>query len=946
MRGSRAALSAALSTVLSAVLSTVVSEARPLGLRAGLRVGFRVGLFLGLLATPLGAQATPNPAPTAPTPTATTCNRTTANEATERGWAHWRAGRVAEADSAFRTAVRACPTARHGWTGLGYVALRQDAVALAIARFDTAFAVDSVRDADEAIGLGLATYRDGQLQRARAAFLVADSLVPGDSLVRSYLARIPDISPLPPRQRPERTVIAARTGKRIFEVPDGAGDWRPFWMKAVNLGAALPGRHPSEFPPDDGTYEAWIRTMVEMGANTVRVYTIHPPHFYRALRDWNRAHADSALWLVHGVWTELPPGTQEERYDDAAWSAAFLKEVEDVVDLLHGHAIIPVRAGHAHGRYTADVSRWTLGYILGREWEPYSVQAFAARYPTRTRYDGRYIRVDGGNAVDVWLATVADSMLTYEMAQWNTQRPMAYTNWPTLDPLTHPTESSRAEEATWLARRGERVPEPSREYDNDVIGLDATKMHATAAFAAGLFVSYHAYPYSPDFLVLDPGYAAARSPDGPSNYYGYLRELVEYHGDLPLVISEYGVPSSRGNAHLQPQGWHHGGHDEAAQAAINARLTRDIAASGAAGVGLFALIDEWFKKNWLVIDFERPAERNRLWLNVLDAEQHYGVIAMRPGHRDSTIVIDGARDDWNGRRAWYTRAADAPAVAPHLRLDALWVHHDEAYVYLRLDVGQIDFARARYVIGIDTYDPALGDVRLPYSGRRSPVGLEFVLDLNAPDDARLLVDEPYNLYRYPPIGGARPPAVQSVYNRPFRTRANQNGRYDTLYVTPNRRTIGRDGTVYPAQRIERNALRHARQQETTLADWYADSATGTIEIRLPWGLLHVTDPSSHQVLFGALGVPEPLSRTTDGFRFVVQSIARDGPAREASSRGDLTRGDLTRGDLLPRAGATFAPPPTWRWPGWEEPRWYAERKPLFNAMRDVFGAIPESGPAR
>ena len=90
------------------------------------------------------------------------------------------------------------------------------------------------------------------------------------------------------------------------------------------------------------------------------------------------------------------------------------------------------------------------------------------------------------------------------------------------------------------------MPEASPEYDNDVIAVDATKMHATAAYAAGLFASYHAYPYYPDFLVLDSGYAAARTVEGPSSYVGYLRELVAYHGDIPVVISEYGVPSSRG----------------------------------------------------------------------------------------------------------------------------------------------------------------------------------------------------------------------------------------------------------------------------------------------------------------------------------------------------------------------------------------------------------------
>jgi hypothetical protein len=173
----------------------------------------------------------------------------------------------------------------------------------------------------------------------------------------------------------------------------------------------------------------------------------------------------------------------------------------------------------------------------------------------------------------VWLAQECEYLLRYEVDTYNTIRPVAYTNWPTLDPLSHPTETTLKEEAVlrpWVP------PELPHEFDNDAIGLDAVKMRATAANPAGSFASYHAYPYYPDFLVLDPGYAKARSPEGASNYFGYLRELVEHHGDMPVMISEYGVPSSRGNAHVQPQGWNHGGHSETEQAEIDARLTRDI----------------------------------------------------------------------------------------------------------------------------------------------------------------------------------------------------------------------------------------------------------------------------------------------------------------------------------------------------------------------------------
>ncbi len=895
------------------------------------------GLFAPLvilLAGPLAAQVPAKPS----------CDAATANAAIELGWGSWRAGDTAGAERHFRTGVRACPSAQSGWTGLGYVALRADRVALAVARFDSARTVAPAPDADATIGLGIATFRAGNRERARAAFLEAARLVPNDSLVMDYLARLPrpiSASDLAARTRPDTLRIAARTGRRIFEVPDGRGGWRPFWIKAVNLGAALPGKHPSEFPPDDGTYEQWIRDLAEVGANTVRVYTVHPPHFYRALHAWNVAHPEAPLWMIHGVWTELPPGKKEENYDNPAWHAAFLTEMQQVVDIVHGSAAVTERPGHASGLYTADLSQWTLGYIIGREWEPFSVEAFAQRYPTRTSFSGRYLRVAGGNAVDVWLATVADSMISYEMARWNAQRPLAYTNWPTLDPLTHPTESSRAEESEWQRRRGERTAEPSLEYDNDAIALDARVMSATAAYRAGLFASFHAYPYYPDFMVLDPSYAQASSPEGASHFFGYLRELIAHHGDQPVVISEVGVPSSRGNAHLQPQGWNHGGHDEQAQAAINARLTRDIAASGAAGVGIFALLDEWFKKNWMVIDFEQPLERNRLWLNALDPEQNYGLLAMRAGPKDSVMTIDGKRDDWAGRAPLYARSATRPSVADPLRVDALYVHHDEAYVYLRLDVGAIDWSAARYVIGIDTYGAERGDRQLPFGGATSPVGLEFVLDLNGPTSTRLLVDTPYMLYRLTPIRGTRPRIFESVYNRPFQSRANIDGRYDTLVVTPNRRTYGRDGTVFEAQRYERNLLRHARQQETTLADWYTDSATGTIEVRIPWGMLHVTDPSSRTVLHGMTSDFMPKGITTSGFRFVVQSI----PVGVPVPAGAAPRVAVL-GERLPFAASGFASPPTWQWATWEVPRWHTERKPAFDAMRRTFEAIPESGPVR
>ncbi|MEO7966102.1 MAG: hypothetical protein ABIT38_19540 [Gemmatimonadaceae bacterium] len=845
----------------------------------------------------------------------------------QQGWAYFHGGRVDEADSSFAIARQACPRDLGALDGSAYVALRRGQLERARAAFDSLLA-QRPNDYDGLTGSGIVGFRMGDTSTARTRFERAAILFPRDSTVRAYLATL-----LPHLEntkfaavvRPSRLRVAARTGPRRFEVPLSGGRWSPFWIKGVNIGAALPGKHPSDFPRDDGTYESWIALVARMGANTVRLYTIHPPHFYRALDRWNRAHPKHPLWLIHGVWTELPPGKEQEQYDDSTWRAAFRVEGRRVVDLLHGHAVIKPRAGHASGVYRPDVSRWVLAYITGREWEPYSVVAYSALNPRKISYHGRFVEVPNGNAPEVWLGEESDALVSYEVDTYNAIRPIAYTNWPTLDALHHPTESTQQEENKL---RRWTLAEPSLEFDNDAIALDATHMRATSGNPAGTFASFHAYPYYPDFMLLDPEYAKARSPEGASAYYGYLSALVAHHGEMPVVISEYGVPSSRGVAHVQPQGWNHGGHSEAAQASIDARLTREIHASGAAGAMLFSVIDEWFKKNWIVTDFEQPMERNRLWLNVLDPEQSYGILAMRAGTKDAALTIDGQGSDWGDRgRSWST----LPSVAT--RHDPLAIHDfrvwsDEAYLYLRLDVNTIDWARGRYMIAIDTHGRQLGGRALPHTGASCTTGFEFVVDLPSPNDAQLLVDRPYNLYRAAPLPGSDPPQVMQIYNGPWESVAHDDAQWDTLVVETNRSRVGRDGTVYPRVVYQRNRLLFARQATSTLADWFADSSTGTIEIRLGWGMLEVLDPSSRTVLQGtATDKHSPAGVVTDGFRFAVASYDPQSP---------------TNGGMV--LGCEREAPFFYTWAPWEIPRWHQELKPLFGAMKRTFEGI--TGPVR
>src|SRR5436190_20266333 len=170
------------------------------------------------------------------------CSATTAEgvRLADRGWVAMRSLRLATADSDFSAALQRCPRYPSALVGAAYVAMRTGRDTTAVRYFDRTLTVQPA-NYDALVGLGMLAYRRGDLSVSWRRFAAAVAGGPGDSVSAWYLTRIPgalDSVRLPPRPRAAQMRVAARTGERIFEVPDTAGRWRPLWVKAVNLGAA------------------------------------------------------------------------------------------------------------------------------------------------------------------------------------------------------------------------------------------------------------------------------------------------------------------------------------------------------------------------------------------------------------------------------------------------------------------------------------------------------------------------------------------------------------------------------------------------------------------------------------------------------------------------------------------------------------------------------------
>ena len=458
--------------------------------------------------------------------------------------------------------------------------------------------------------------------------------------------------------------VPARATSTAVQLGMRGGFRERFWA-GVNLGSTTPGHLPGEVSARAADYRRWFPEMAAVGIKVIRVYTLLDPSFYSELRRYNLSHPKAPLYVIHGVW--IP----EERFlaGHDLWDPAMLKEQERLSDEVHdavfGTLRRAPRRGMASGRWTADISRWVIAWSPGVEWDPAATADSEKKNPPRG-YDGDYIGTTGAStSTEAWIARTLDHLAALDAkAGWS--RAMTFTNWLTADPLKHPDEP--------LARE-------------DQISVDAMHVRATKAWPGGFFASYHAYPYYPDFLRYEPAYRKAKDP-----YAAYLTALRDHHKGQALMITEFGVPTSLGKAHLGPLGRDQGDHSEQEAAKIDRDLLRDIKSTGMAGGDLFEWIDEWFKFTWNTIDEEQPAERRALWRNVLTNEEYFGIIGADAGPRPA-VTLDGSDREWKAGRSQVL--LESRGAVRELRAT-----HDAAYLYLRL---RFDSAadREHALLGLD-----------------------------------------------------------------------------------------------------------------------------------------------------------------------------------------------------------------------------------------------------
>jgi hypothetical protein len=688
----------------------------------------------------------------------------------------------------------------------------------------------------------------------------------------------------------------SQTGDQYLQVQKN-GKWQDLLIKGVNMGIAKPGYFPGETAITKEEYFRWFKAIGDMNANAIRVYTLHPPEFYDALYEYNQI-AKSPLYLFHGAWVTEESLLKSQNAFSNEVIADFQLEIRQLIDIIHGNITIPTRVGHASGEYRTDISPYVLGFIIGIEWDPHVVQETNLKNKDISQWNGTYFQTKNASPFEVWLAQMMEYAASYEKKHYNWQHTMSFTNWVTTDLLVHPAEPSK---------------------DEDLVAVNPNHIQKTTNFHAGLFASYHIYPYYPDFLNYEQKYLDYIDADGkPNNYAGYLNDLIKVH-DMPILVAEFGVPASRGLTHVNPFGMDQGQHSEQEQGEINKRLYKSIVHEGYAGGLVFTWQDEWFKRTWNTMDLDNP-DRRPYWSNVQTNEQHFGLLSFEPSSKEKQLFVDGQVGDWNKLNLEPLYKAENQTEF----VQQIDMHADQSYLYAKLFFQKpVKWGKDDIFLLFDTLSNQ-GQHKVQLGNEvqvTTNLETDFIVNIKDQQTSTIMVDSYYDPFYY-----QYGKELQMIDQVPYAKRKN-NGVFHPIRLALNKElVVPSTNKKYPFISYETGKLLYGdgnpnHKKFNSLTDFSLSKNQKVLEIRIPWQLLNVKDPSSREVLGDVWKGGLESSIKIDHIQLKVLTVHDN---------------DIQDSDWLNR-NITFT------WNKWEQPIYEERLKQSYYILKETYKSISVKG---
>ena len=656
------------------------------------------------------------------------------------------------------------------------------------------------------------------------------------------------------------------------------GKWERSFVKGLNIGAAKPGNFPGELAITKEEYLRWFKQISGMNAETIRVYTILKPEFYDALYEYNKTSL-KPLYIFQGVWVNEDNISNFEDAHNPIIKDGFKEDIKTLINIIHGNVEIKPQRGHASGVYTKDVSPYVMGWILGLEWDPNFVENTNKINENLNSFDGKYLYTEKASPFEVFLAQSGDYAIDYETENYKMQRPLSFTNWVTTDTLKHPNEPLKKE---------------------DMVEVNTEHIKKNDSFKPGLFASYHVYPYYPDFMNYQHDYATYTDKDNKINTYkAYLKDLIKEH-TVPVIVAEFGIPAARGMAHQNiKMGYNQGNVDEKSQGEMDAAMLQDIYDEGYAGGLVFSWQDEWFKRTWNTMDLDL-ADRRSYWSNPQTNEQEFGVLAFDPGKDKSICYVDGDISDWK---------KDNPLIDTENM--KIYVKSDEKYLYIMGDIEGFDFEKDKLFFPIDV-TPNSGNFKYNDYNLTFKRPTDMVIILDNKDGSRIVTDSYYDVFYYMYAKQLKMIDENAVYEK------KNSGIFNPIYLCLNKALyLPEDEKTIPFEKYETGKLvlgdaNPEHKNFNSLTDYAVNE--DKVEIRIPWQLLNVMDPST---------------------KIVMNDFYEKKEITPLKIENLYVGGILTKNNVVSQNSNMEY----YTWDEWESPTYHERLKPSYDILKKAFESI-------
>lgn len=559
-----------------------------------------------------------------------------------------------------------------------------------------------------------------------------------------------------------------------------------FSIKAINLGSSFPNHSTKDFSISYDTYLKWFKLIQEMNINTIRVFNIESPSFYKALKNYNENN--KPLYLLQGI--DIDDYYKNSKKDYFEIKKYLIRNAKRTVDAIHGRSIITYNGSTAYGNYFNDVSNYTIGYIVGTEWNDSTIIYTDKMNPNKTNYNGKYLSTDNATPFERILAEVGDKLIEYESKKYGRQRLISFGNEPITDPFIY--------------------NEAITDFFNKFASFDISNIKCSQEFLSGMFASFRAYAHYPDFYKY--------TYNTEDTYYKYLETLYE-HYNMPLVITEFGYSTSRGTSISNQV------YSELEQ---GQNIVNDIETMKKVGIDNYILYewhDEWDKSIWNTV-YATTTTESQHWHDLETIAQSYGIYTFDLLINGTKMFIDGNTDDWT----------DNDLILKETDY-SLYGKYDLEYLYIMIKGNKLD----DIYIPMDVTNKSGSST---YQNMNFDRDIDFIIHIKE-GNSKILVQDYYNSVRA--IYG------KLVYNKnQFEKnnipRKNSSNFEDILLITGFQK-LNKDAFNYKiineATTYNTGKLVYGTSIGNSINDYYIKD--NVLEIRIPWYLLNFYNPAKMEI---------------------------------------------------------------------------------------------------